>query len=278
MKRTIKVLLAALFVAGFTIQSNAQNCVPNPPSGNAGITPNWQELECANNDGSAYTDTLFVENFDTVTFGGNPVVVNSLTVTGITGLPTGLTYQFDNGSTTSRTLTGGEAACVRVFGTTTCAPGRYKLAVNASISLGSLPTLGPAEACQLYSLAGQPGPCPFEFYINVKAPSAACDTNAAVTTNCAGTGINEIENVSSFVVSPNPVKTQAEIKFSLINPANLDVAIYNSIGQRVVHQSVEGFAGVNRVSIDRGNLTPGVYLFALEQDGKMVVSKQTMLE
>ncbi|MCK4826916.1 T9SS type A sorting domain-containing protein, partial [bacterium] len=78
------------------------------------------------------------------------------------------------------------------------------------------------------------------------------------------------ESGSSFSkVYPNPFSTSATIEFSLERSANVDISIYNPIGQRVKSVMSEyRVAGTHTIKFDRGDLQHGVYFYTIRAGDK----------
>jgi len=86
------------------------------------------------------------------------------------------------------------------------------------------------------------------------------------------------DNGSNFSkVYPNPMSSSAQIQFTLDNAANVQIAIYNAVGQRVRHLMDEFRpAGSHTVTFDRGNLNHGVYFYTIEA-GNQSETKKLMI-
>lgn len=81
------------------------------------------------------------------------------------------------------------------------------------------------------------------------------------------TSIDEvsIEGFSSSIeVFPNPMGEMATVRFDISSPANLDLSVFNLLGERVrVMNLGHRAAGVHEVSLNRGDLSPGLYVIQL---------------
>jgi len=267
MKKLITTMMAAAFAAFIYCNVNAQPCTPQAPTGNAGFTPRWQELPCVVNDGSAYDEVIYVENFDTA-------IIQSLRVDSIRGYPDGLSYVFDNNQT-SRTFTRGDTACVRVTGSSTCAPGRYRLKVYATVTV-----LGQNlsnEACTLFGIFQPGAPCPLEYYINVKTPTGACDTSAN-RVDCAGNilGTSTMISIKELSIIPNPMQTASVLTFFSEESGTFDFQLRDLAGKAVRSEKVNAVNGNNRHEILRNNLPAGVYFAVLSKDGRALMQRITI--
>ena len=97
------------------------------------------------------------------------------------------------------------------------------------------------------------------------------------------TSVKEIvgtEIPSSYGLSqnyPNPFNPTAKINFTIPKAGNVDLRVYNILGQQVAHL-VNGFknAGSYTVSWNASNLSSGIYIYSLEA-GNFVISKKMAL-
>jgi hypothetical protein len=75
------------------------------------------------------------------------------------------------------------------------------------------------------------------------------------------TGVSPVRGQEPFSrIYPNPVSMTAHIEFNLEYPANVDISIYNTIGQRVrvlLHEP-RG-TGIHTLTFEKSGLTPGIY-------------------
>jgi hypothetical protein len=83
------------------------------------------------------------------------------------------------------------------------------------------------------------------------------------------------ESGSSFSkVYPNPLTDGATIEFTLDKVADVEISIYNPIGQRVrVIMNERRLAGTHVVKFDRGDLQQGVYFYTIEAGAKREAHK-----
>ncbi len=85
------------------------------------------------------------------------------------------------------------------------------------------------------------------------------------------TGVRDFaDNGSSFSkLYPNPMTTSATIEFTLERSAEVDIAVYNPIGQRVKNILTEyRYAGTHTIKFDRGDLQYGVYFYTIRAGDK----------
>jgi hypothetical protein len=99
------------------------------------------------------------------------------------------------------------------------------------------------------------------------------------------TDVNEsyVNNVpASFELSqnyPNPFNPSTKIVYTVAEPSNISLAVYNILGQEVA-QLVNGFknVGTYEVTFDAENLPSGLYLYTLEAGSTRITKKMTLLK
>lgn len=87
-------------------------------------------------------------------------------------------------------------------------------------------------------------------------------------------GSNRVVSPSFSSVYPNPVLNEATIRFNLDVNANVEIAVYNSVGQRmgVVLKEYRS-AGSHQVIFDRGDLPQGIYFYSINAGEKTETHK-----
>ncbi len=95
------------------------------------------------------------------------------------------------------------------------------------------------------------------------------------------TGVQQFANDGSTLskVYPNPMSTSALIEFTLDNPSNVEIAVYNAVGQQV-RRVMDEFraAGSHTVSFERGNLNHGVYFYTIKAGSQSETQKLMIVE
>lgn len=98
--------------------------------------------------------------------------------------------------------------------------------------------------------------------------------NGGTATDCLALGIIE-QNYSASKISfiPNPFQTELTIS-SEKNLTDSTLKMYNSIGQMV--KEINHLNG-NKITLNKGNLSNGIYLIQLFENGKVLTSEKVLI-
>lgn len=178
-KNLLTVLLGAFLCVGFSIKSNAQcaSCTIDPscmPAG-GGLCPD--SLPGATQGTPYVQDVTFylppqINVTSPINLGNVPL--KKVTITNISGLPYGLTWQANNANKTYYPSNGENHGCVQICGTTFASPGTYNLTVNVDAVVAAGGILGDQSGSQSFSfqmvvLPSTSGNAVFSY-----SPSAIC--------------------------------------------------------------------------------------------------------
>src|SRR5210317_2202599 len=91
------------------------------------------------------------------------------------------------------------------------------------------------------------------------------------------TSIEGLALTEEFTVSPNPVDKKAIVSFTLENPEDVSMKIFNTVG-KVVYESVKSYSsGIQNIELFRKNLDAGIYFMQLSY-GEKVLTKKVILK
>jgi hypothetical protein len=203
--------------------------------------------------------------------GVGQVAVDSVEFNSLSNLPCGLCWATTK---TNNRYAADEDGCIKISGVTNDPIGQYKLALTlkAWINGGSTPISVPA------SLVDQ---TPIKMFLRVKAAVGNCpgvDTSQAAnnliaSTTCP-TSVNDLsKTISDFNILPNPLNTEGVVSFLSEKSALYTVRISDATGKLVSSREIEARQGTNSVSIERNNLSIGIYFVSLG-DGKNLVTRK----
>ena len=90
----------------------------------------------------------------------------------------------------------------------------------------------------------------------------------------------DIAESSSVEISlfPNPFKDYTNLSVYSTNGKNMDIAIYNTIGEVVYNNRVTLATGINNIKLEPGDLLPGTYYINMITDGQNNLKKLTIIK
>ena len=93
------------------------------------------------------------------------------------------------------------------------------------------------------------------------------------------TGVGKYNtNLGKVSVYPNPTANNAKIEYTITEPTDLTIEIYNVMGQKVMNvQSGTQIAGTHTLSVDASNLNSGLYFVSFTSNGAKT-TKQLMIQ
>lgn len=82
-------------------------------------------------------------------------------------------------------------------------------------------------------------------------------------------GIEDLQNIATAKLYPNPVRTQSTLAFQLYEPVqDMTMAIFSTNGQQVAYEQLGAFPqGRNTVDVNTAGLIPGTYMVQLDASG-----------
>jgi len=109
-----------------------------------------------------------------------------------------------------------------------------------------------------------------------------CQQRNIQSVNIETVSMDEIKGLAAFELYPNPVEQDKEvvISYSLKQPANVQLAVYNAIGKRIetINESKQN-AGLHEYEFStKGQGKSGIYFIRLQVDREMQVKRLMQLE
>jgi Secretion system C-terminal sorting domain len=238
------LVLVAIILTGFVFQSVAQ-CIPDLTLTTPGIYPDSATGLPSGTVGTPYSEVIQVRVLTDTTSGGFPVIISSITITSVTGLPPGLTYSCNPSSCI---FPGGSNGCILLSGTPSTA-GVFTLGVDVSV------------AGTIFGAPVPPQTSSIDYY------SITIDAATGIETDIASLKFDLLQN------KPNPAVDYTDVIFTSPISGDFTLKVFNMIGKEVYKQTMRGMAGMNTTRIDTENLTPGVYMISLERGGEIVTRR-----
>ena len=239
-------------------------CTKNPvyiALGVPGIYPTPQQGIDSGTIGAPYSqnftviapgDTTIVPSDFNPILPSTPVMVqvNSMKVSGITGMPSGLSHVCD---IPSCMWPGDSTGCFLISGVPSQS-GVFTVSVAVVLNV-EIPMFGPADA-----------------------PAQNTDYILAIADTSTPAGIyvvdfNEFEVLQNF---PNPFAATTGITFFSPGAAQIEFSIYNFIGEKVFYKKTTASRGINKIDVSREGLIEGAYIYSLT-NGKEVVTKKMVV-
>ncbi len=270
------LLLGVLMVFAFQLQAQDPACMPDTTlrEADAGVYPlpvsemfpdqGITDSACLN---QAFNFVFTVVTPDSISIPVGPITLraalDSITIpvdTAVGGLPDGISYACNppNCSFSSEEVIG----CIVLYGTPTNAAnvGDNPLSIQAAVWLPGL---------MLPISFPDPALFPGSYSLYVFGEDA---------TQCMTTGVNELEEIYGFNISPNPTNGRAELQIESLESGQYTLEAFNVLGERVLHQNVRLFEGQNRIAFEGEQLSEGMYIVSLSKGAaristRLVISK-----
>lgn len=235
------LLFAALLEPGLV---NAQ-CTPDPTITDPGLYPDTASGLPDGMVGAAYNEVIQVRVLTDTTFNNLPVIITSITITGVSGLPPGISYQC---VPTNCIFPGGGNGCILLTGTPTVA-GFYPITVTIEINGTTF---------------GVPLP-----------PQSQVVTGYDITINQA-TGLPALASESKFGLLPsfpNPASDHTNVQFNTPMDGDFRIELFDILGRSVHGESIRGKRGLNTVHLNTMSLTPGIYVLSVSNGKRTLTQK-----
>lgn len=266
----MKKLFTLLFTTCLAFAMQAQYCGhTGNPSGPGQCTPVgllYEGFERSDSiapfiNGEISTTVIQFQNFDTVWFGGQFLILQSLRIDSIGNLPEGLCWATDKADNTYST---NESGCIKITGVTCDQPGQYKLKIRVSPNFGVPVTIDDEGD----------GPKLIVRVKNAVDPNTPIDTTQTrsnqfipygnAIAGCTPTAITFGDVMQpSLSINPNPFTLEASVLFTSNTTGQFTQSITTLTGMLIQTQKVDIVAGENKLTIEAGNLPAGMYFYTI---------------
>lgn len=239
----IRPLLASAFLAMGL--SGFSQCIPNQQYVDSvyGVWPDTTTNFIDGNVGVFYSDTLQVlvpsdaGLIDPAYVGFD---IDSVALTGITGLPPGISINCNSQTNAACTYISGQVGCGLLEGTP-AQGGTFVLNIEVTAYI------------QFFGFT-QAIPMVYTGY------SITIDGQAGVE-DVAGVHFGKVQNV------PNPFADRTVIEFNLSKAAPVKVKVFNLVGEELWNKTVQAKSGLNRLPFAVDGLESGIYIYRVEAAG-----------
>ncbi len=249
MIRNILALILLVLAGGVGAQ-----CTPDPLYTDSvyGVWPDTTTNFAPANLGQNYTQQLdLIVPTNAGELGLPALPLDSVHFEGITGLPPGLTYACNSQTPANCTYLPSLLGCGIITGVP-LQTGTFELTLDVigyGFFLGNV--VSEEHSFTGYRIIVTDG-------LSVGGPIAP--------------GLGEVRNV------PNPFTARTAFEFELGKAAEVDVRVFNLLGDELWKTRINGKGGVNKVNFDGGHLPEGVYLYKIETNketftGRMILHR-----
>lgn len=234
------------------------------PTVNTGGIVSVPELDATPGYYYEYTFSLVIPGSFNIGIGN--LGVTKATVTGVTGLPSGLTFGECND--TGCEIEGGTTGCFKILGTpdNTNTPGEYAFTVNITVE-GEIPVIG----TQTLNMSFPPESAAsnfFDFPLDPYVIRLWASSNENLLANELEMGENK----------PNPFSNMTSIDIEAVKGGDYTFSVTNLLGEKIMDKEYNLSTGTNTIEFDGSNLSNGIYIYSLSSDvgiisKKMIISK-----
>ena len=118
----------------------------------------------------------------------------------------------------------------------------------------------------LYSASGDPvADC--EYYV---------DDILLIDNTGVATGLEDVDNVSSFNIFPNPATASVSIDISLDNQAEIAIRVLNLIGKEIASKNYGVLSKSSIINLNTNDYTRGIYLVEVSVNGQKATKRLTI--
>ena len=262
-----KLLFSALIAISSIFQANAQCTIDTsliPP----GQFSYPDTLPCVER-GVAYSQivqfkipgTINAQDF------GSPIpltfYVDSMVITGVTGLPTGITATYNP---SSGVFYGGQGGCFKVAGTTNDPVGNYPATIQGTITVHGQAFPGFFDGDTTIDLSALPSGSPFgNLSLDVINTGDVCRPSTV--------GINDVKSFNAVVKAyPVPATNVLNVDINTVERINGDVFVVDVMGRKVFTQKID-LIGNQSIAIDVINFAKGIYSLVITDGTKKYTSQ-----
>lgn len=195
-----------------------------------------------------YSEVIQARVLTDTTYNGFPAVISNITITGVTGLPPGLTYSCNPATCV---FPGGSNGCLLLSGTPSVA-GIYNINVDLEIngSVFGIPVPPVAQSLDYYVIE--------------------INTGVGLSGNLSDIDFELLQN------TPNPASDYTDVSFTTPIGGDFTIKLFNMIGKEVYQQTIRAMPGLNTNRIQLDECSPGVYMLSLE-NGSTVVTRRMIV-
>jgi Secretion system C-terminal sorting domain len=244
-----KILTSALTVVVATVAS--AQCSPNQLYADSvyGVWPDTIQGFSAGTVNAFYSDTLNLlvpSDAGLIDPQYNGFTLDSVVLTGITGLPPGLSVICNSQTAAACTFLPNQVGCGLIEGTPTAA-GVYPITLDVTA----------------YTT----------FFVVIPVPQTFSGYSISIGPD--GTGVVTQDGLEPGKVrnTPNPFSERTNIEFNLAKAGQARLKVYNLVGEELFSRTLAGKQGVNSLVFEAAGLQSGAYLYKVEAAGRSTTGR-----
>ncbi len=257
MKHLLHSLVFTLLSFNFL---SAQHCVPDTLYADSmfGVYPAAITESACINQPYYFVLTLVVP--DSVVIPQGTFVLDSIEITGVSGLPSGMDYGCNPSTCVFFPEDG--MTCAAIFGTAddSNSPGDYTLTLEGGVTV---PIFGHIPFSTLFAFLMIP---PYVLTLE-EENSGTCFVNTEEPLN----------DLISIETSPNPFQTTTNVRIYSEMNEELTFEVYTLLGNRVHSEAVNLTPGENTLTFDGAHLAAGFYYFNFS-DGQSALTQKMLIQ
>ncbi|MFN0730204.1 T9SS type A sorting domain-containing protein [Polaribacter gochangensis] len=87
---------------------------------------------------------------------------------------------------------------------------------------------------------------------------------------CFSTAVFSQKTLQELATAPNPFFSKTTIQFNTTKNQTVFLVIKNLLGKTVFSKTYSTKTGINKIAFNRGNLQPGMYIYAIRNSNEMI--------
>ena len=182
------------------------------------------------------------------------LTVDSVVITGVNGLPNGITYA---PNPSNGVLYGGKKGCAQVYGTTTDSAGHYPITFNGTFTAHGFPfpPFFDGDTTIDFATLQSLGQGMFDMFVDVINPGDPCRPSLGIGS------FNSSLNTNIHIV-PNPSNGIIGLSLDAGRRLNGEIAVLDMTGRKIFSQPIDA-VGLYKTTINLSNYSKGLYTLQL---------------
>jgi hypothetical protein len=116
----------------------------------------------------------------------------------------------------------------------------------------------------------------FTFFLNNVIPVPFTFSGYRIDVGAVGIDEQGLLDASSVVNVPNPFSSSTDIRFTLRNNADVQLEVFDLLGQRVWATDMRATKGTNTITFEGAEYEQGIYLYQLKAGGALYTGRMVL--